>query len=116
MEQQVCQFQVRHWVGRTLHPLRETVPKEWLWVLNEVKSLLDELPPEGSRRLYELWKLIPERRVRQGQPLSPLSQLRALLIRLSEHWPTYRVFDWDKDVPWTNNGTEQVIGRMKNLP
>lgn len=96
--------------------LRETVPKEWLWVLNEVKSLLDELPPEGSRRLYELWKLIPERRVRQGQPLSPLSQLRALLIRLSEHWPTYRVFDWDKDVPWTNNGTEQVIGRMKNLP
>jgi len=22
------------------------------------------------------------------------------------------VFDWDKDVPWTNNGTEQVVGRM----
>jgi hypothetical protein len=39
--------------------------------------------------------------------------LRNLLIRLSEHWHTYRVFDWDKDVPWTNNGTEQVIGRMK---
>jgi hypothetical protein len=36
-----------------------------------------------------------------------------LLLRLSEHWPDYRVFDWQTDVPWTNNGTEQVIGRMK---
>jgi len=113
LEHQVCQFHLRRWVGRTLRELRETVPKDWLWVLEEIKSLLEELPPEGSRRLYELWKQIPERRVGQGQPLSPLSQLRALLLRLSEHWHTYRVFDWDKDVPWTNNGTEQVIGRMK---
>lgn len=112
-EHQVCQFHLRRWVGRTLRELRETVPKDWLWVLDEVKGLLEELPPEGSRRLYELWKQIPERRVGQSQPLSPLSQLRDLLIRLSEHWPSYRVFDWDKDVPWTNNGTEQVIGRMK---
>ncbi len=113
LEHQVCQFHVRRWVGRALRELRETVPKEWLWVLDEVKSLLDELPPGGSRRLYELWKQIPERRVGQGQPLSPLSQLRILLLRLSEHWHTYRVFDWDKDVPWTNNGTEQAIGRMQ---
>jgi transposase-like protein len=113
VEHQVCQFHVRRWVGRTLRELRETVPKDWLWVLEEIKSLLAELPPEGSRRLYELWKQIPERRAGQGQPLSPLSQLRDLLIRLSEHWPSYRVFDWDKDVPWTNNRTEQVIGRIK---
>jgi hypothetical protein len=109
----VCQFHVRRWVGRTLRELREKVPKDWHWVLDETKGLLEELPPEGSRRLYELWKQIPERRVGQAQPLSPLSQLRALLLRLSEHWSSYRVFDWDKDVPWTNNGTEQVIGRMK---
>jgi transposase-like protein len=113
VEHQVCQFHVRRWVGRTLRELRETVPKEWLWVLDEIKQLLEELPPEGSRRLFDLWKQVPERRSGQSQPLSPLSQLRALLIRLSEHWPSYRVFDWDKDVPWTNNGTEQVIGRMK---
>ena len=113
LEHQICQFHVRRWVGRSLRELRETVPKEWLWVLDEIKHLLEELPPEGSRRLFELWKQIPERRSGQSQPLSPLSQLRALLIRLSEHWPNYRVFDWDKDVPWTNNGTEQVIGRMK---
>jgi hypothetical protein len=112
LEHQVCQFHVRRWVGRTLRERRETLPKEWLWVLDEIQQLVDELPPEGSRRLFELWKQIPERRSGQSQPLSPLSQLRALLIRLSEHWASYRVFDWDKDVPWTHNGTEQVVGRM----
>ena len=113
LEHQVCQFHVRRWVGRTLHELRETVAKEWLWVLDEIKSLLAELPPEGSRRLFELWKQIPERRVGQAGVRSPLEMLRYLLLRLSEHWESYRVFDWQKEVPWTNNGTEQVIGRMK---
>lgn len=113
LEHQVCQFHVRRWVGRSLHELAEMVPKEWLWVLEEVKTLLAELPVEGSRHLFELWKQIPERRTGQEGPRSPLEQLRNLLIRLSEHWNSYRVFDWQKDVPWTNNGTEQVIGRMK---
>jgi len=110
---QVCQFHVRRWVGRSLHELAQTVPKEWLWVVKEAQRLLAELPVEGSRRLFELWKQIPERRTGQEGPRSALEQLRNLLIRLSEHWDSYRVFDWDKEVPWTNNGTEQVIGRMK---
>ena len=113
LEHQICQFHVRRWVGRSLHELRDTVPKEWLWVMDEIKHLLAELPPEGSRRLFELWKQIPERRSGQAGTRSPLEQLRNLLIRLSEHWPNYRVFDWQTDVPWTNNTTEQVIGRMK---
>jgi len=113
VEQQVCQFHVRRWVGRTLGDLREKVPQDWLWVLEEVKALLADLPAAGSRRLYELWKRIPERRTGQSGERSPLEQLRNLLIRLSEHWASYRVFDWQADVPWTNNGTEQVIGRMK---
>jgi len=113
VEHQVCQFHVRRWVGRTLHELRETVPKDWGWVLEEIKALLAELPPEGSKRLYELWKQLPGRQSAPDQPRLPLEQLRDLLIRLSEHWRSYRVFDWQKDVPWTNNGTEQVIGRMK---
>jgi hypothetical protein len=126
VREQVCQFHVRRWVGRNLSELRETVPKEWLWVLDEVKApsrhggLLDELPPEGSRRLFELWKqtsgrplAIPAKRVGQSGARTPLERLRNLLIRLSEHWNSYRVFDWHKDVPWTNNGTEQAIGRMK---
>jgi transposase-like protein len=113
LEHQICQFHVRRWVGRTLHELKATVPKEWLWVLEEIKHLLAELPPEGGRRLFELWKQIPERRIGQAGELTPLAQLRNLLIRMSEHWPNYRVFDYQKDVPWTNNGTEQIIGRMK---
>jgi hypothetical protein len=40
-------------------------------------------------------------------------QLRYLLIRLSDNWHRYRVFDWRPEVPWTNNATEQAIGRMK---
>lgn len=113
LEHQVCQFHLRRWVGLVLSELLESVPQDWLWVLAEVKALLDELPPEGSRRLFELWKQIPERRTGQSGERSPLEKLRNLLIRLSEHWNSYRVFDWHKEVPWTNNGTEQVIGKMK---
>jgi transposase-like protein len=113
LEHQICQFHVRRWVGRTLKELSKTLPAEWGWVLDEIKQLIAELPLEGSRRLFELWKQIPERRSGQAGPRSPLEQLRNLLIRLSEHWPHYRVFDWQVDVPWTNNATERAIGRMK---
>jgi transposase-like protein len=114
LEHQVCQFHVRRWVGKTLHDLRDLLPQEWLWVLDEIKRLLGELPIEGSRCLLELNKQIPERFASPPDgPRTPLEQLRLLLIRLSEHWPTYRVFDWQPEVPWTNNGTERVIGRMK---
>jgi transposase-like protein len=112
LEHQVCQFHVRRWVGKTLRELHESLPEAWAWVLDEVKQLLAELPVEGGKRLLELWKQIPERRG-QDQPFSALDHLRQLLIRLSENWASYRVFDWDREVPWTNNGTEQVIGRMK---
>lgn len=113
LEHQVCIFHVRRWVGRTLHQLREKVPKDQQWVLDEIKTLLTDLPPEGSRRLFELWKQIPERHGSHPKSLTALTQLRQLLIRLSESWPRYRLFDWQKDVPWTNNLTEQAIGRMK---
>jgi transposase-like protein len=113
LEHQVCQFHVRRWVNRSLKQLRETVPKEYLWVIDEAYDLLAELPGAGSRRLFELWKQIPERQVGVSGRRTPLSQLRHLLLRMSEHWDSYRVFAWQEHVPWTNNGTEQVIGRMK---
>lgn len=61
LEHQICQFHVRRWVGRCLKELQETIPEEWLWVLAEIKRLIADLPVEGSRRLYELWKQISER-------------------------------------------------------
>lgn len=113
LEHQVCQFHVRRWVGRTLHELENSIPIEWLWVIEEIRRLLAELPPEGGRRLFDIWKQIPERRHGQSEERSPLEQLRYLLIRLCDHWSNYRVFCYQDDVPWTNNVTEQVIGRMK---
>jgi transposase-like protein len=114
LEHQVCQFHLRRWVGRTLHDLKETVPPEWSWVVEETKTLVKELTIQGDRRLLELWRQIPEtRQGRFGTELSPLDQLRHLLVRLVENWRRYRVFDWQPDVPWTNNPTEQVIGKMK---
>lgn len=110
---QVCQFHVRRWVGKTLKELQETVPKEWLWMLDEIRQLLDVLPPEGSKRLYALWKQLPGRRSKPDQPRTPLEQLRDLLLRLSEHWHNYCTFQSEPAVPWTNNATERAIGRMK---
>jgi transposase-like protein len=113
LEHQICQFHVRRWVGKTLKELKEAVPKEWVWVLEEIQVLLDALAPEGSQRLLALYKQLPARQSAVDEPRTPLEQLRYLLIRLSEHWANYRIFDWQTDVPWTNNGSEQIIGRMK---
>ena len=62
LEHQVCQFHVRSWVGRTLHELKESIPEEWLWVLEEITRQLADLPLAGSRRLFEIWKQISIRR------------------------------------------------------
>jgi transposase-like protein len=113
LEHQICQFHVRRWVGRTLKELQNTLSKEWLWVLAEIKELLEELPPEGDKRLYALWKQVKVSRGRRSDQQTPDYQLRDLLIRLSENWSSFCTFYTDPAIPWTNNGTEQVIGRMK---
>jgi len=110
---QVCQFHVRRWVGKTLKDLQETIPKQWLWILEEVRQLLDVLHPEGSQRLYALWKQLPGRRSGQNKSRSALEQLRDLLLRLSRDWHSYCTFQSEPEVPWTNNATERAIGRMK---
>jgi transposase-like protein len=110
---QVCQFHVRRWVGKTLRDLQETIPKEWLWVLDEIHQLLDSLLPDGSKNLYALWKQLPGRRSKRHQSRSALEQLRDLLLRLSQDWHTYCTFQSEPEVPWTNNATERAIGKMK---
>ena len=56
LEHQSCQFHVRGWVGRVLKELQNTLLKGRLWVLAKIKQLMVELPPDGYRRLYALWK------------------------------------------------------------
>ena len=113
VEHQICQFHVRRWVGKALKELQNTLPKEWQWVLDEIKELISELPPDGNKRLYALWKQVAVRRGKDSHQLTPVDQLRDLLIRLSEAWENYCTFYADPEIPWTNNGSEQVIGRMK---
>lgn len=110
---QICQFHSRRWLGKTLKGLKETVPKEWLWVITEVEELIESLPPAGDKRLYALWKQVAVRRSGRGQALTALEQLRDLLLRLSQRWQSYCTFQSEPKVPWTNNRTEQAIGRMK---
>lgn len=113
LEHQVCQFHVRRWVGKTLKQLQETIPKEWLWILDEIRQLLEVLPFDGSKTLYALWKQLPGRRSLPSQARSALELLRDLLLRLSEHWQYYCTFQSEPEIPWTNNATERAIGRMK---
>ena len=89
---QVCQFHVRRWVGKAIRGFRETIPKEWQWVLDEVEQLIEVLPPEGDKRLYALWKQVAVRRSGRAKLLTALEQLRDLLLRLSERWQDYCTF------------------------
>lgn len=100
-------------VGKALRGFRGTIPEEWQFVLKEVEQLIADLPPDGDKRLYALWKRMGIRRASRAQPRSPLEQLREMMLRLSERWEEYCTFQHDGQVPWTNNGTEQTIGRMK---
>ena len=54
LENQVCQFHLRRWTGGTLHDLKKIVSPEWGWVLEEIKTLIAELPFNGDRRLLQL--------------------------------------------------------------
>ncbi len=110
---QICQFHVRRWVGKALRELAETIPKEWLWVLDEIHNLIDLLPPNGSQTLYTLWKKLPGRRSKPDQARSPMEQLRDLLLRLCQDWQNYCTFQSEPLVPWTNNASERSIGKMK---
>ncbi len=52
-----------------------------------------------------------------GRTLKELKQAierpRDFLLRLNDHWQSYCTFQFEPQIPWTNNATEQAIGRMK---
>ena len=114
LEHQICQFHVRRWVGLAVHELKQSLSPEWIGVADEVRQILRDLPIAGDQRLVGLSRLFPPSQWgRTGSEFTPVDKLRSLIIRLAENWAQFRVFDWQPDVPWTNNPTEQVIGRMK---
>ncbi len=109
---QVCHFHVRRWVGRACWELGQKLPEEWLWMIDRIKMIMEELPPDGGKQLLDLYKQVPGNR-KQGQAYTALDELRHLLIRVSESWERYTTFFHDPGIPWTNNPTEQAIGNMK---
>jgi hypothetical protein len=114
LEHQICQFHLRRWVGLALYELNEVLSEEWLCMVGEVRQIIDELPNDGDRRLIALYRKLPPSQKRQaGTQYTPLDKLRSVIIRLAENWARFRVFDWQPDVPWTNNPTEHAIGKMK---
>jgi transposase-like protein len=112
LDHQICQFHVRRWVGRARHQLAQKLPEEWLWVLEEIKHIMEDMPPDSAKRLLQLYQKLPGN-LKQGQVWSPLDELRHLLIRLSESWSRYTTFFHDAAIPWTNNLSEQAIGGFK---
>jgi len=111
---QVCQFHVRRWVGRALKKLEEDIPPEWLYVILEIQRLIDELPSNGDKRLYDIWKEMPGRTTKPNEERTPLEKLRDMVLRLNQDWHRYIAFYDDPGIPWTNNRTEQIIGRLKS--
>lgn len=109
---QVCHFHVRRWVGRACWGLGQRLPEEWLWMIERVKSIMEDLPPDGGKQLLDLYKQLPGD-LKRGRERTAVDELRHLLIRLSEKWDRYTTFFSDPGIPWTNNRTEQAIGRMK---
>ena len=112
LEHQVCQFHVRRWVGKACSELSKELPEQWHWILEQVRSIVTDLPAKGGRQLLELYKQVPGNLTRDRERTA-VDRLRHLLIRLSESWERYTAFYHDPGIPWTNNRTEQAIGKMK---
>lgn len=112
------------WVGKAAVDLEKKLAveeswTEWPQVLEEVRWLVEELPPEGDERLLELWQKVQKEcgfRRRREQD-TPLQSLARLIVGLMENWGKYRLYLTEGGVqlgvPATNNLTEQMIGNGK---
>lgn len=111
---QICQFHVRRWVGKALKKLEKEIPPEWMYVILRIRQLIDELPSNGDKLLHNIWKEMPGRTTKPNEERTPMEKLRDIVLRLSQDWGSYIEFYDDPGIPWTNNRTEQIIGRLKN--
>jgi hypothetical protein len=113
LQHQVCHFHLIRWVERMLRELQGEIQTEWHGVLERLRRLVKELPATGPAELFALYEELPAERKARGARASPLYRLRQLVLRLSEHWGRYRLYQERSDVPRTNNRTEQAIGRWR---
>ncbi len=111
---QVCQFHVRRWVGKALKALQEELAPEWLPLIPTLYALVQGLPSNGGKILYDIWLALPARSSTPTQQRTALEKLRDLVLRLSRDWQKYLEFYHDPGIPWTNNATERMIGKLKS--
>ena len=64
--------------------------------------------------MYDIWKEMPSRITKPNEERTPLEKLRDIVLRLSQDWHSYIAFYDDPGIPWTNNRTEQIIGKLKS--
>jgi transposase-like protein len=110
---QRCLFHLRRWVGRTGRELRPPLPSEWEPILDQVSELVRALPEDGAIQLLQLWQQLPREGRAHRKDHTAVDKLRRLVWRLHHNWADYRLGLTQPDVPLTNNGTEQAIGRFK---
>jgi len=122
VERQVCYFHMRRWVGKALLDLEKQIKESypgWEWVVEEVRLLVEELPPKGDEELLELWQKVNKEAGSRAQKeeATALQRLAGLIVGLMENWRRYRLYQTERGVklgvPATNNLTEQMIGNGK---
>jgi hypothetical protein len=112
LQHQVCHFHLLRWVWKALEALRKQLDEQHQEMVDEVWQIVKERPAEGRLRLFQLWKAMPVRRVRD-QKTSALYRLRLLILRLHDNWEKYTLNQRFSQVPSTNNGTERAIGKWR---
>lgn len=113
LERQGCRFHLARWVGRRLHDLDAELGPAYRQVLQQLRSILTRLEPDGDRQLLELWQSLRAVPHPRAGPRSAAVRLWRLVGWLSERWSSYRLCAQRADVPATNNRSEQAIGRIK---
>lgn len=113
LEHQVCDFHLMRWAGRALKGFEKELGAEYAGVIEEVRRILREKPPDGAHQLERIWESIhPRWRKRKG-PADAVHRFRLMLVRLMENRERYTLFLKQEGVPRTNNRTEQAIGRWR---
>jgi hypothetical protein len=90
LEHQICRFHYLRWVNRLLNRLQKQLENEWDEPLDEVRQLLQDLPPDGGHRIYQLYRQAkPPPRI-YNQPTAILNVEIRDLKDTSENWAVNR--------------------------
>lgn len=114
LDHQRCIFHLMRHLGRLLRELRELLGEDLLPIADQVEAIAHALEPTGGHELYKLWEAMSDAKPPgEGEKASPAYRLRQLILRLSEHWSDYLLYQRQPDVPTTNNQTEYGFSRGK---